>query len=70
MPRLSEREAEERDHARLAINEAVRRRDEALRQLEDAIAVGVDAGLSWRELADMTEIDRRQLADKWEHRRK
>ena len=67
VPRLSARVLEERAEARLQIREARQALAEA--QLEDAIALAVDAGLSWRELGVLIDIDRRVLSEKWGHRR-
>ena len=69
MPRLSGRVHEERAEARLQVSQAVRALDAAQAELDDAIALGVDAGLSWRELESLTGIHRVALSKKWGSRR-
>lgn len=70
MPRLSARAHEERAEARPRIKEALQAQAAAAVQLDDAIALGVDAGLSYRELQRTTGTNRIALSDRWGHRRK
>ena len=63
MPRLSSRAHEERA-------EALRAQAAADAQLDSAIALGIDAGLSYRELERLTGTNRIALSEKWGHRRR
>lgn len=66
---MSARVHEERAEARLSIKQALQAQAAAAVQLDDAIALGVDAGLSYRELERLTDINRVTLGERWGHRR-
>lgn len=70
MPRLSPREVERRDEARLELKAAVRARREAEVRIDAAVVDAVrSTSMPWSEIAELSGRDRKQLAAAYGHLR-